>query len=154
MSNIEKLIQQDKFSSEQHKAVVSIMYVSNLINYNSEQVFKRYGITGQQYNVLRILRGQHPKPCTVSLIRERMIDRMSDASRIVERLRKLALVQRITSAKDRRSVDVAITDDGLKLLSNIDRVEHELLELFAPLTAKETQQLNMLLDKMLPDTEV
>src|ERR1700743_2555363 len=104
MPSIEELIKQDKFRNNHHKNVISLNYAANLMNRYHDDVFAKFGITGQQYNVLRILRGQHPQPVTVGLIRERMIDKMSDASRIVERLRKGGFIERITNKKDRRAV--------------------------------------------------
>ncbi len=149
MGAIEELIQQTKFKNEHHRSVVSLIFVGNLINDHLNTYFKKFGITGQQYNVLRILRGQHPKPATVNLIRERMLDKNSDASRIVERLRKAALVERLTCPKDRRAVDVLITKKGLDLLTKIDASQKELDEPVKSLSATEVKQLNSLLDKVL-----
>ncbi|HRG90614.1 MAG TPA: helix-turn-helix domain-containing protein, partial [Chitinophagales bacterium] len=93
MPSIEELIKQTKFRDEKHKAIISILYTANLLNNFHEDYFKQFDLTSQQYNALRILRGQHPNPATVNLIRERMMDKMSDASRIVERLRKAGFVE-------------------------------------------------------------
>ena len=84
MPSIEQLIKQDKFRDEKHKAIISVVYTANALDTFHEKYFSTYNLTSQQYNALRILRGQHPKPVTVNLIRERMMDKMSDASRIVE----------------------------------------------------------------------
>ncbi len=148
MPTIEQLIHQPKFNDEKHKAIISILYAANLITNHHESFLKHYGITCQQYNALRILRGQHPKPCTVGLIRERLIDRMSDASRIVERLRKASLVERVPSVNDRRAVDVAITPKGLELLDNIDQRENELSASTQKLTKAEAATLNLLMEKI------
>jgi len=149
MGAIEELIQQTKFKSEHHRSVVSLIYAGNLINDYHNAHFKKHGISGQQYNVLRILRGQHPKPATVSLIRERMLDKNSDASRIVERLRKAELIERLTCPKDRRAVDVLITKKGLDLLAKIDVEQKEAIDPIKCLTVAEVKQLNLLLDKVL-----
>jgi len=98
--------------------------------------------------VLRILRGQYPKPATVNLIKERMIDKMSDASRIVDRLVQKQLVTRCTNDKDRRAVDIRISEQGLDLLSKIDK-EYKTRDMFKnSLTEEEAGQLSALLDKL------
>ncbi len=149
MAQLEDLIKQTKFRSEKQKALISIMLVSNLLNNYHDVFFKRFGLTLQQYNVLRILRGQFPTACTVNLIRDRMLDRMSDASRIVERLRKAGFVERVQSARDRRAVDVIITRKGLNTLATIDTLEDEMQRPAQNLNEKEAAQLTALLQKML-----
>jgi MarR family multiple gene transcriptional regulator MgrA len=149
MATAEQLIKHGKFKNEKHKAVVCVVCANNLINNHYEEFFKRFNLTIQQYNALRILRGLHPKPSTVNLIRERMLDKMSDASRIVERLRKAGLVERVVSAKDRRAVDVIITKEGLGILSEIDKLEDEMYRPTDKLSDEEAGQLNRLLEKVL-----
>ncbi len=149
MGAIEDLIKQAKFRSEHHRAIVSLIYAGNLISDHHNSYFKKHGITGQQFNVLRILRGQHPNPATINLIRERMLDKNSDASRIVERLRKAGLVERITCEKDRRAVDVLITKTGLQLLATIDENQKEFENPLKSISVAEIKQLNSLLDKVL-----
>lgn len=149
MAKLEELIKQTKFRSEKQKALISIMLVSNLLDNHHENFFKKFGLTLQQYNVLRILRGQFPNPCTVNLIRDRMLDRMSDASRIVERLRKAGFVERVQSAKDRRAVDVLITRKGLNSLAQIDKYEDEMQRPVDLLNEKDAKQLSELLQKIL-----
>lgn len=149
MGTLEEIIKQKKFQDEYHKAFVGVAYVYNIIDYIQQKLFKEYDITPQQYNALRILRGQHPKPATVGLIKERMIDRNSDASRIVERLRKAGYVERVTCENDRRAVDVIITDKGLQLLKRMDNVVADIEEPLKKLDKDEIQQFNALIDKML-----
>jgi len=148
MPTIEDLIKQKVFRSEQHKTITSLNYAANLMNRYHDEVLGRFGITGQQYNVLRILRGQYPSPATVSLIRERMIDKMSDASRIVERLRKIGLAERVTNKKDRRAVDVTITKKGLDILAELDKCEKELYKPMDKLNDDDARQLNALLQRI------
>ncbi|MGB3618832.1 MAG: MarR family transcriptional regulator [Catalinimonas sp.] len=148
--SIERDIQQTKrFRTDYQKLMVNLMFTSNRVAYQQGRALKVFDLTLPQYNVLRILRGQHPQPVTVNLIIERMIDKMSNASRIVDRLVKKDLVCRSACPGDRRAVDVLITEAGLKLLADIDG-EFEAWE--APyrkrLTAGEAGQLNELLDKM------
>lgn len=148
MPTIEELIQQPKFRNEKHKAIVSVLYVNNLITGYFEEYLRRYGLTLQQFNVLRILRGQHPNPCTINNIRERMLDKMSDASRIVERLRKAELVDRVQSREDRRAVDVIITEKGLKVLIEIDKYTEKLDKPLEKFTEQEAAQLSGLIRKV------
>ncbi|MCW5907594.1 MAG: MarR family transcriptional regulator [Chitinophagales bacterium] len=149
MATIEERIKQSRFRSERHKTIVSILFTANLLNAHFEEAFKKYGITVQQFNVLRILRGQQPNPCTVNLIRERMLDKMSDASRIVERLRKAGLIERVQSKRDRRAVDVIITQKGLLLLAQMDKAEDKMNSPLNSITEEEARQLNSLLEKVI-----
>lgn len=145
---LEKEIHQKVFRSDAHKASVNIIYTFNWLNAQYADLFKKYGITNQQFNVLRILRGQHPNPVTVKLIRERMLDKMSDASRIVEKLRVKGLLDRAIDEDDRRACRVTITQKGLDLLTEFSRFDPEFDKLFTHLSNDELKQLNHLLDKL------
>jgi len=149
MGTVEDIIQQKKFTDDYHRAYVGFAYLYNQIDYIQQQLFKEYGVTPQQYNALRILRGQHPKPATVGLIKERMIDRNSDASRIVERLRKANFVERVTCENDRRAVDVVITEKGLTLLKKLDPLVSTINDPLKTLDTTEIAELNAMLDKIL-----
>ena len=146
--SLEQKIKQAKFKSPEHKLAVNLLFTSHYINYLLPQNFKDKEITHQQYNVLRILRGQHPNPCNLKLIKERMLDSMSDASRIVDKLLKKGFVQRRESKKDRRNVDLLITDKGLKLLESLDYIDDSFHDLFKNLSKEEINQLNLLVDKL------
>ncbi|MGV3540683.1 MAG: MarR family winged helix-turn-helix transcriptional regulator, partial [Rufibacter sp.] len=111
-------------------------------------VFKTFGITLPQYNILRILRGQHPKPATVNLLIERMLDKTSNASRIVDKLEAKQLVTRTQCPTDRRTVDILITEKGLALLKQIDHLDGGKLVGESHLTAQEAETLSQLLDKL------
>lgn len=149
MPNIEKLIAQQSFTDEKHKCIVSLIFVGNWIESRQQQFFKKYGITMQQFNILRILRGQHPQSANIQLLRDRMLDRMSDVSRLVGRLQKHQLIERRLCEEDRRSVDINITEKGLDLLKQIDKHFDQLKEVADGLTEEEMKTLNSLLDKML-----
>ena len=149
MGIVEDIIKQKKFNDDYHRAMVGVSYLYNVIDYIQQQLFKNYDITPQQFNALRILRGQYPKPAMVGLIKERMIDRNSDASRIVERLRKAGYVERVICANDRRAVDVIITEKGLALLKKLDAVIYEIEEPLKKLDASEILAFNDMLDKIL-----
>lgn len=144
---IEEEIQSTKFEDNYHKAVINISYTYSWMNNVLRGEFERHNLTAQQFNVLRILRGQYPKPATVNLIKERMLDKMSDASRIVDRLVQKELVSRCTNNKDRRAVDIRISDTGLELLSKMDTVFKTRDILKNNLTEEEAATLSDLLDK-------
>jgi DNA-binding MarR family transcriptional regulator len=145
---LEDEIGQKKFKSENHKLVVNMIYSTNWMNAKYYGYFENHEITIQQYNVLRILRGQFPKPCTIKLIKERMLDRMSDASRIVDKLFRKNLVQRKVCTNDRRNVDVLITEKGLEILNALDYIDDHFKDIFKSLSKQEIKTLNNLLDKL------
>jgi len=115
---------------------------------SQKKYYEDHGLTMQQYNVLRILRGNYPAPYSTSMIRDRMLDKMSDVSRIVDRLCKKSLVSSSKCTSDKRLVDVIITDEGLELLENMDKTIMETEQIFANLTEADQVQLGELLDKL------
>ncbi len=145
--SLEKEIQQSKFRNEFHKAVINIIYSCNWVMENNKKFFEKAGITSHQYNILRILRGAG-KPMSTLQIRQRMLDRMSDTSRIVDRLIKKNLVQKVVCKTDRRLVDITITEEGLNLLEHMESYNEAMDSLLSNLTIEEARQLNALLDKM------
>lgn len=146
--HIDKEILSSKFEDNYHKVVVNITYTYGWINNLLRSEFEKYNLTYQQFNILRILRGQYPKPATVNLLKERMIDKMSDASRIVDRLVQKGLVSRCTNTKDRRAVDIRISDTGMDVLNKMD-VEFITRDFLSHnLTEEEAGQLSDLLDKL------
>lgn len=140
-------IKQAKFKSEFQKAIINIFYTSSWLGEKHSRFFKKYNITAAQFNVLRILRGQYPQPSTINLIIDRMLDRMSNASRIVDKLEDKKLVVRKQCPNDRRAVDVIISEAGLELLEEIDRAMEPYETEFCNLTEAEAATLNDLLDK-------
>ncbi|MBK8656623.1 MAG: winged helix DNA-binding protein [Haliscomenobacter sp.] len=146
---IEEAIQQKRFRSEYQKVVVNILYTASWLSQLSARMLKSLGISPEQYNLLRILRGMHPEPATVKLLTDRMIDKMSNASRLVEKLRLKGLVERTECPADRRRVDVRITEKGLALLKKADVFMEGDLELqLTNLDTAEAEQLNALLDQL------
>lgn len=145
---IEEAIKQKKFRSEDERLMINLIYTSNWLANEQMGLFKRYGISAQQYNVLRILRGQCPNAASVGLIQERMLDRMSNASRLIEKLKQKELIKRSECSKDRRQVDVKLTEKGMELLSEIDGCEKEMNKVTQGLAIEEKIQLNELLDKL------
>ena len=112
---------QSKFRNEKHKAMVNLQFTQLAISNKLGEVFKRSNISAQQYNVLRILRGQYPNSASIGLIKERMLDKNSDVSRIIDRLKRKKLLERKECKLDRRQKDVTISDEGLKLLETLDQ---------------------------------
>ncbi|WP_462249161.1 MarR family winged helix-turn-helix transcriptional regulator [Ekhidna sp.] len=141
-------IKQEKFKSQFSKAVVNILYTNAWINQENAQLFKNYGLTTPQFNILRILRGQHPKPATVNLLIDRMLDKSSNASRIVDKLEEKELVERKQCSNDRRAVDVLISKKGLQLLKKMDNDMETWESSTCKITEEEAETLNFLLDKM------
>lgn len=146
---IEEVIHQKKFASEYHKAQINILYTATWFNQRTAQILKPYGLTWQQFNVLRILRGRHPEPATVKLLTERMIDKMSNASRLVDKLLKKELVKRTPCTEDRRRVDVMLTPAGMEMVNQVSRdMEADLVRTDLPLSDEELLRLNELLDRL------
>jgi DNA-binding MarR family transcriptional regulator len=147
MKKIEEEICQQKFSSENAKAVVNVLFTSGWLNNKINGVLKPYGISAEQYNVLRILKGQHPKPATLGLVQERMLEKMSNATRLVDKLIAKGMVDRRQCPANRRAVDILITPKGIALLEEISPQMKELDNTLG-LCCEESQQLNLLLDKL------
>jgi len=145
--SIEEEIVQEQFLNQNHKTLVNIIYTHSFLINRMSGFFKGQGITRQQFNVLRILRGQYPKLANLNLIKERILDKMSDASRIVERLRIKKLVVRKQSRNDRREVEITISQQGLKLLEGTDNEIKEVYKMFDCFSNDELTHLNLLLDK-------
>lgn len=145
---LEEEIKQTKgFESQRHKATVNIMFTEGWLRDKFSCTLKPHDLTNQQYNVLRILRGSNPKPLSTSDIRERMLDKMSDASRIVDRLYKKGLVSKKTCGADKRLVDVGITKEGLSVLAQIDG-SSAFKNILDTITDEEAAELNRILDKI------
>jgi DNA-binding MarR family transcriptional regulator len=145
---IEDEIKQKQFRNEYDKLLINLLFSGGWVSAIQTRRLKPYRVSVQQYNILRILRGQHPNPATVNLLKERMLDKMSNASRLVEKLRVKGLVERHACEQDRRAVDIIITRKGLDLLAEIDTLLDSWEEQFKTLTPEEANTLNLLLDKL------
>ena len=139
--------------NEHQKALNNIFYTYYFLVDKINDQFKKYDITRQQFNVLCILKLIQPESASVNLIKARMLDKMSDVSRIVERLRLKGLVLRQSAEKDKRSVEVIITQKGLDLIHCIDPELDLLGKLVGNLTPEETSLLNNVLDKIRANEE-
>lgn len=146
--SLEDDIQQDKFESDHHKMAVNILFTGSWLHNLDSLRFKPFDVTPEQYNVLRILRGSHPKPLMLSEVTSRMIDKNSNATRLVEKLRQKGLLKREICASNRRQVDIFITDKGLILLQKIDKTADDWMKTLRGVTRQEAQELNRILDKL------
>ena len=144
---LEEEIHQKVFRSEYQKSTINLIYTFNWVNEKVNKLFEPFDITQQQFNILRILRGAG-EPLSTLQIRQRMLDKMSDTSRIVDRLIKKGLVKKSVCHEDRRLVDILLTDKGKKLLQTMDVLNDEIESIFKFLNVEEARQLNILLDKI------
>jgi DNA-binding MarR family transcriptional regulator len=144
---LENDINQHTFRSEYQKSALNLIYTFNWMNEKINRQFEPFDITQQQFNILRILRGAG-QPLSTLQIRQRMLDKMSDTSRIVDRLVKKGMVKKTVCREDRRLVDVLLTDKGKKLLQTMDGLNEEMDAIFKYLSDEEARQLNYLLDKI------
>ena len=144
---IEQDINQTSFRNEYQKTAINIIYTFNWMNEKMKAMFDKEEITPQQFNILRILRGAG-KPISTLQIRQRMLDKMSDTSRIVDRLLAKGLVKKNTCPGDKRLVDVSITEKGRKLLERMDLLAPEMDAMFKNLNDADAKLLNKLLDKI------
>ena len=146
---IEEAIQQKSFENSYQKLSINLLFTAAWMTQQISQVLKPYNITWQQFNILRILRGMNPKPASIKVLTERMIDKMSNASRLVDKLMLKGLVERVSCPSDRRKVEVRLTPAGFDLLEKASEAMkenvHSGMEKF---TEEELESLNFLLDKI------
>ena len=144
---LEEEIKQQNFKSPLYKAMLNIRLTESWLSNQINQTLKPFGLSQEQYNVLRILKGQYPNPSPLQLISERMVNRMSNATRLVEKLRQGELVPRQDCPTNRRKVDILITQKGMNLLDQIRPQLDGAMAQMKNLSVKEAEQLNELLDK-------
>jgi DNA-binding MarR family transcriptional regulator len=146
---LEDEIKQKSFANPYLKAHVNILFTSSWLSYLSSKELKNFGISGHQFNILRILRGMYPKPGSIKELTERMIDKTSNASRLVDKLIAKKLVQKAKCSEDNRRAEVVITDEGLNLLAGATEMMDKFgMSLSQNLTDEEVEILNNLLDKL------
>jgi len=145
---LEEDVKQSKFTNEHQKVMVNILFTSSWLNNRNANYFKKFNISPEQFNVLRILRGSHPNPMRLADIAERMIEKNSNCTRLVEKLRQKELVDRQLCESNRRQVDISITEKGLSVLSEIDRDYDQWLSIQKTITKAEAIELNRILDKL------
>jgi DNA-binding MarR family transcriptional regulator len=143
---IEEEIKQPKFRDTYQKAVINLLYTANWMQSQNQEFFKNYGITAHQFNILRILKGQHPNSISATEIKTRMLDKNSDVSRMLDRLIAKNLILKRTCPKDKRAFDVLITDEGLELLKSMEKFLPQ-RDRVINLSEEEAALLSDLLDK-------
>ncbi len=143
---IEDEIKQQKFKSPQQKVVINLLYTTSWMQSRQQEIFKQFNITLQQFNILRILRGQHPNSISATEIKSRMVDKNSDVSRLLDRLLAKNVISKKTSSSDKRAADINLTEDGLELLRTVDKKQHQIDNILV-LSDEEATQLSDLLDK-------
>ena len=149
MPTIEDAIKQPTFKTAAHRAQVNTIFTAAWLNLLTGQTLKPFGLSLQQFNILRILRGRGGKPATIKLLTERMIDKMSNASRLVDKLKEKGFVERRECPSDRRQVDILITDAGLEMIDHASKaVEASQNRIFGNLSEEEAVTLSQLLDKL------
>lgn len=148
--SLEQDIKQEKFINIYHKLVLNIVYTAEWFNQETNAIFKAYGLTRSQFNILRILAGSNPKPLSPGEIKEVMIFKNSDITRLLDRLEKKELVDRILCPTNRRKIDVGITPKGLKLLAEINpKIKEKTTDYYQQkLTEEEAMQMNLWLDQL------
>jgi DNA-binding MarR family transcriptional regulator len=145
---IEEAIQQTRaFRNQYHRVMVNLLYSNNWLEEKSRDFLRQQNISLQQYNILRILKGSG-RPLSTMQIRERMLDRMSDTSRIIDRMVAKGIVEKKPNDNDKRLVDITITTKGMYVLGELDKQNHKLESIVSNLLPHEAEMLNDLLDKM------
>ena len=146
--SLEQDIKQEKFADEHEKAVINILFTASWLYNRNASRLRVHDITPEQYNVLRILRGSYPRALMLADVTSRMIDKSSNATRLVEKLRQKGLLRREVCENNRRQVDIIITDPGLALLKQIDQEAETWLESIRIISKDEATELNRILDKL------
>jgi len=147
----EKKIKQTTFRNDFLKAVLNLKYTASWYNTKETEVFKKYGLLTQHFNVLRIVNGAHPNPLSPGKILEVMIEPGRDLTRLVDKMVKMGLLIRSTCPSNRRKVDIHSTQKGMVLSNKIKEEIDEFLGTIGVLTNEESKQLNLLLDKFRND---
>ena len=137
-----------RFRNDYHKGMINLVFTTNQLNHQFQQFLKVHNLSIQQYNILRVLRGFGKQPRSINFLKERMLDRNSDISRLVDRLFQRGLIRRTECNEDRRQKDVEITQAGLEILGQMDECEKKVDTLLSNLSLDEVKQLNFLLDKI------
>lgn len=145
---IEKVIKIKKFRNEFEKLAINITYTASWIRSHHIRFFRKFKLSPEQYNVLRILRGQYPDQSNVNLVQDRMIEKMSNASRLIDKLVKKDMVERKECPEDRRQLDVRISARGLDLLDNIDQELEQINRQMFNCDEKEARNLNDILNNI------
>jgi len=145
---IEDAIKQPKFKDEFEKADINIIFTASWMNSKFNQTIKSYGISVQQFNILRILRGQKGKPASLKLLTERMMDKMSNTSRLIDKMLTKNLLKREICPNNRRQIEIVLTDNGLKVCNDVSKKVNNIRKENINITEDEAKELNRILDKI------
>lgn len=146
---IEQAIKQSKFESPFQKAVINIIYTANWLRDQQTELFKQHEILPQHYNVLRIVNGKHPKSVSPGDIKEVMLDKGNDVTRLVDKLVKMGFLKRSLCEENRRKIDINLTDKGVKFLKEVNEpMRKQYHNIKKVLSEKEAETLSNLLDKL------
>lgn len=148
MTSLEKEIHQKAFRCPHEKLIVNLLYTGSWLKNKHAASLKEFDLTGPQFNVLRILKGQYPKPATVNMLIQRMLDKSSNASRIVDKLVSKGLVVRKVSETDRRRVEVLIAEKGIERLSQANNSVDQILEEIKQIHTADVDKVNKFLDDL------
>lgn len=147
--DIGKAIKQEKFQSGYQKAMINILYTGNWLRDSQTELLKQFDILPQHYNILRIIKGKHPEPVSPGEIKEVMLDKGNDVTRLVDKLYKKGYIKRHLCKENRRKIDIHITDKGIEFLKELDEpIKKQFLNLKKQMTEKEAETLSHLLDKL------
>lgn len=146
--NIDELFYSEDFCGKYQKLYVTLLHTSNIVESHSVKVLKDLGISPEQYHLMKVLHKQHPNPANVTCLQDKMLNKMSNASRLVEKLRQKNLVERHECPLDRRQCHVKLTDKGLELLKSADKNFLEIQDVLRTLDYEQVETLNNLLDKV------
>lgn len=146
---LEEEIKQSKFESPYQKAIINIIYTANWLRDQQMEVFKAFDVLPQHYNALRIIKGKHPNPCSPGEIKEVMLDKGNDVTRLVDKLVKKGLVKRNLCESNRRKVDIIITEKGLTFIKELnDPMKKHLSLMKKTVSEKEAEHISDILDKL------
>ncbi len=145
---IDKLIRQPRFRDSYQKAIINLFYTSNYFRDAHNAVFSKYKIQGQHFNVLRILKGKHPEPVSPGYIKDVILDKGGDLTRLIDKLEKLEWVQRNICLENKRKIHIRLTEKGISKLLEISSEVEKNENIFRKMSDDEYHTLSGLLDKM------
>lgn len=147
MAKIEEEIK-SKFTNIKHKAIINVVFTANWINSKNNNILRPFGISIQQFNILRILRGSKGTPLSVQTIKERMVERAPNITRLMDKLLEKELIGRVRCEHDRRVVFIDIMPKGLELLRELDERLTQSIDMLNNITDQEAEELNRILNKL------
>lgn len=149
-SNVERLIRMSTpFTNERYKAVVGVIILEGIIAQDLQNFLNKYQLTFPQFNIMRILKGSHPKPMHFNTLKERVLHKTSDISRLIVRLQAMGLVDKTPLPENKRIIHISLSEDGLNLINSIDISDQHFNSIMKVFSEKEAVQFNNLVSKLL-----